>query len=542
MPRARIKNETWYVITLTGLVFLSLFLYSYLPTSSLFIFNSPDETANFFATESFDLYSSLGRPESLNDAAPGLIHPRSIVARGDYLLPVSFWGLPVIYGLISKAIGLGMTPFIIPVFSALTVFLFYFFIKKIFDAETGFWSSVALAFLPPFLYFSNRGFFHNILFFDLLVLALVVLLYRPVEFLGKYAGKKKWLYTFGDDIWSPILLGLAFWVRPVEFIWVLPILVGAAIVFRKQLKRDNLILASCIFAAFVIVFFVANKNLYGAWLGSGYLLARGKNLADGAAAATAARESLLPFGFHPRQILANIWNYFLGLFPALGWSYVLGAGFFAFRIYLRDLTRRENFYFFAWAAASAFLFAYYGSGVFNDSATPGAVTPAISYFRYWLPVFAFGLPMALGWILSALKIFSEKFGKIVMSAVLGIYALISVLIVFMAPGDGLVDVQKEIFSYRDIIAQAEAIIPPGALVLVHKADKVFFPQWPVALFDDSDEFYDSIAKLRAERRVYYFRPGPTPKEQLDIRNKFGERNLNMKRVEIFGKNVLYEIK
>jgi hypothetical protein len=542
MPKARVKNETWYAIVLTGLVFLSLFLYSYLPTSSLFIFNSPDETANFFAAESINLYNSLGRPESLNDITPGLIHPRSIVVRGEYLLPVSFWGLPVIYGLISKIIGLGMTPFIIPVFSALTVLLFYLLVKKIFDAETGFWSAVALAFLPPFLYFSNRGFFHNVLFFDLLVLALVILLFRPVAALGKYAGKKKWLYTFGDDIWSAFLVGLAFWVRPVEFIWALPVLAAAAVVFRKQIKKKNLILASCIFAAFVIIFFIVNRNLYGAWLGSGYLLARGKNLVEGAVASMAARESLLPFGFHPRLILANVWNYFLGLFPALGWSYVIGAGFFAFRIYLRDLTKPQKFYFLAWAAAAAFLFAYYGSGVFNDSAEPGAVTPAISYFRYWLPVFAFGLPVALGWILSALKIFSEKFGKIVMTAVLAVYALISVLIVFMTPGDGLVDVQQEILSYRNIIAQAEAIIPPGALILVHKADKIFFPQWPVALFDPSDEFYDNIVKLTAERKVYYFRPGPTPQQQFDIRNKLGERNLSLKRVEIFGKNVLYEIK
>lgn len=542
MLKTKIKQDRFYLIVLFGVMVVALIFYSYLPTSALFIFNSPDETANFFATESFSLYNSLGRQESLNDTVPGLVHPRSIVVRESYLLPVSFWGLPVIYGLAAKIIGLGFTPFIVPIFSACTILIFYLLLKKIFSSEIAFWSSLGLAWLPPYLYFSNRGFFHNVLFFDLLVLALVVMTWRPVEALGKYVlAKKKWIYAFGDDIWSSVCLGLAFWVRPAELIWVLPVLLAAALVWRKQLKKKNVIVGVVVFLAFLVAFLIVNRNLYGAWLGSGYLLARGKDIVSGGAALLAG-ESLLPFGLHPRLILGNIWHYFFGLWPALAWFYVIGAVFFAFRIYLRDLSRPEKFYFLSWLGTGAVLFTYYGSGVFNDSAEPGAVTPAISYFRYWLPVYAFGLPIALGWLLSALKIFSDLVGKITMTAVLTVYALISVLLVFETPGDGLLAVHREIISYRNIIAKAEALIPPGSLIIVHRADKIFFPQWPVALYDDSDAFFDNIAKLRAVRPVYYFRPGPTPQEQFDIRQKFAERNLSLKRLDIFGKDVLYEIK
>ena len=116
-----VKSENAYLLIILCAAALSIFLYTYLPTSALFIFNSPDETANFFATESFNFYNSFGRPEPLNDIAGGLIHPRSIVARGDYLLPVSFIGLPLIYGALSKVTGLGLVPFFVPFFSSAIV-------------------------------------------------------------------------------------------------------------------------------------------------------------------------------------------------------------------------------------------------------------------------------------------------------------------------------------------------------------------------------------------------------------------------------------
>ncbi|MEK7211854.1 MAG: hypothetical protein AAB731_04430, partial [Patescibacteria group bacterium] len=287
------------------------------------------------------------------------------------------------------------------------------------------------------------------------------------------------------------------------------------------------------------IFFFINKTLYGSWLGSGYLSARG---ADAAAAGAAIQESLLPFGFNLLIILRNIWRYFFGLFPALGIAYVVGAFYFGLKVYLKDATRAEKLYFGGWLWASFALFIYYGSGVFLDTPDREMFSPATSYFRYWLPIYVFGLPLALGWVVSAFKIFSKNFAKVVMPAIFLFYAVNSFVIVFFTPGDGLVDVNREIFSYRDIIAQTEALVPPGSVIIVHKADKIFFPQWPVALYDDTDNFYDTIAKVRKEKQVFYFRPGPTPKEQFHIYYKFAERNLAMKRVVIMGKNVLYEIK
>ena len=129
-----------------------------------------------------------------------------------------------------------------------------------------------------------------------------------------------------------------------------------------------------------------------------------------------------------------------------------------------------------------------------------------------------------------------------MSGLLAAFGITSLVSVYLTPGEGLRAVKKDILAYRNIIASAEALIPPTSVVIVHKADKVFFPQWPVVLFDDSDQFFDTVAKLRSERQVFYFRPGPTPAEKFYLYNKFGERNFFFKRIDIFGKDVLYEVR
>jgi hypothetical protein len=533
-----IKTNNLYFLIICGVAALSALLYAYLPTSSLFIFNSPDETANFFATESFYLYNSFGRPEPLNDIADNLIHPRSIIVSDGFLFPVSFLGLPLIYGFAAKIFGLGIVPFIIPIFSSFFVILFYFILKRIFNAESAFWSALFLAPLPPFLYFSNRGLFHNILFFDLLILFLAVAVFQPIKYLGAQAGKKKWLYEFGDEIWGAVILGFAFLTRPPEFLWLLPILAALGIIFYKNIRRKQFFVGLAILGFFAVIFLVINKTLYGGLVGSGYLVARG---AEGGVI-SAIRSSLLPFGFNLRVVAANIWHYFFGLFPVFGAAYALGAVFFLLKIYLKDFTRPGKIYFLSWVWLSVFLFIYYGSGRFQDTPDPGMITPAVSYYRYWLPIYVFGLPIALNWIIFGVKIFSRVASSIVLSVLFLVYAVVSFMIVFMTPGDGLFDVRREILSYRDIIAQSEALIPQGSLIIVYKADKIFFPQWPVALFDDSDKFYDAIVRVRKERQVFYFRPGPTPKEKFYIYNKLAERNLVLTRVAIMGKNVLYEIR
>src|SRR3972149_1384438 len=65
------------------------------------LFNSPDELANhFFATE----FASTGRLfvfEPLNIDLGDALHPRSMVSASGRIMPISFLGMPVIYGILA---------------------------------------------------------------------------------------------------------------------------------------------------------------------------------------------------------------------------------------------------------------------------------------------------------------------------------------------------------------------------------------------------------------------------------------------------------
>jgi len=92
------KNTPILLLTLVvGIVFLgSLIL---VPKGDIFI--SPDETANAFFSMQLARTGSLFSFDAINVAFDDMIHPRSVVSMDGRLLPGSFIGLPVLYGLVN---------------------------------------------------------------------------------------------------------------------------------------------------------------------------------------------------------------------------------------------------------------------------------------------------------------------------------------------------------------------------------------------------------------------------------------------------------
>ena len=251
------------MIILTALAVVFFFVYSYLnfTTPSLIlplssaqggsawggegeeggggaIFNSPDETSAYFFSKLFAETGKLSQFESFDFAAPGLIHPRSVLVNSaGYLVPGGFLGMPLIYGSLAKIplippllkgetegdFSAMIIPFFTPFFAVLGVLAFYFLIRKIWGENTAFLSAVLAFFLPPFWYYSTRGMFHNVFFAVCLVFSACFFFCLPritqSTANGSTKGREK-IYEYARYCGGGLFLGIALVTRTSEVVWI----------------------------------------------------------------------------------------------------------------------------------------------------------------------------------------------------------------------------------------------------------------------------------------------------------------------------------
>ena len=103
MEQKNLKID-YLLLIVIGLALAFFFFYSFLsykpalgPAGQL-IFNSPDETANYYFSRQFSENSSLSFADPANLVARGLVAPRSMVVKGSKTISATFNGLPLLYG------------------------------------------------------------------------------------------------------------------------------------------------------------------------------------------------------------------------------------------------------------------------------------------------------------------------------------------------------------------------------------------------------------------------------------------------------------
>jgi len=300
------------VLTAIGLVFFML--YSFLAFTTSGPFNSPDETANYFFAGRFASETSLQFYDPANDTADGLVSPRSMRVVLGKTVPAGFIGLPILYGLVAKAFGTGIIPFLTPFLAVVAIIFFYLLVKSVFDRNIAFVSSLLAFIFPGWWYYSAKGLMPNVAFVSFLIISLYF-------FLRSLDSKKLSHYLLFS-----VFLSFSLMVRTSEFIWIAVLLLAIVLLNLKKINWRYLITA---FAVFLIVFspiFFFNQANYGSPFSLGYSLnleLENKNLIG--QSLTLAEKMVLPFGFHPKTALANFYDYTFGLFPV--WSGFLLFGF-----------------------------------------------------------------------------------------------------------------------------------------------------------------------------------------------------------------------
>lgn len=563
------NTKKWLLENLETVVLFVALIVAFFVYSSFYLslppkFNSPDETSNYFFIKNYVENGVIRVFEPLNFAFDDRIHPRSVLVVNGYLVPGGFLGLILIYGWLAKIFSMQIIPFLTPLFASLAVFCFYKIIKKIFDSKIAFWSSFLILIHPAFWYYSARGLFPNVLFLSFLIIGFYFLVCRriilqitvegdvdarPKNFFSEKGREdfkeRRERETYIHFILAGLFFGLAMTVRLSEIIWVGGVLFFLFLIYRKSLSWKQIIL----FLIFAILtfspIFAYNQVFYGNPFLTSYNLSDSRIIDSEQWVLSwllSFSRYVFPFGLHLKNILNNFSNYFVGLFWWLAIPLVVGLLLYVKKIIDNKLNKEQKIYLGVYLFISSFLFVYYGSWLFYDNPAK-EVSIGTSYVRYWLPIYILSAPFIIFVFEKLISLFRGNFKKILVFLLCAVYIFLSVNLTFFDRNDGLVAVKKNVKEYAKIASEVRKIIEPDAVIIVDRADKIFFPEYRVIYSLRDEETYDLIPRIVNLIPLYYY--GITlPQKDIDYlyAKKLDPQKVEIVKIKDFGIETLYRLK
>jgi hypothetical protein len=494
--------------------------------------SSPDETANYIFSKLYAEEHQLYFYEKYNSISKDIIRPRSIRSDDGVMKPMSFLGMPLIYGTIGSVLGYQVIPYLTPVLAALGVIFYYLLMKELFGRKIALISAVLLAFFPVYLYYSARSMFHNVPFCVFVIIGSYLIL-KGSDFSHESTGTEKVPNVFNRNYSLFIIrinltfmlaggfIGLAVATRTSEILWLLPIF-GLILILNLKHYVQAFFFVIGVFIAILPVLYW-NQILFNGPFNSGYaemnqtigtIQASGKALINstfkGQISAMSAsynkiKDIIFYFGYHPNTSLLMFNQYFVKMFYWIFWPGILGLSLFMLRFW--KLNRRKFVYLCSWLAASCILVLYYGSWEFHDNPNAAEQTIGNSYTRYWLPIYLGLLPF-IGHLM--LKLFSFKFisrqikiGLVLLC--LGLSSFYSANFLLFGSSEGLIQTYYKNSAARNEFSKVIQATPASAVLITRYHDKIFFPERKVIVGDCSDDNmlkeYAVLAKLMP---VYYY--------------------------------------
>ncbi|OGL75299.1 hypothetical protein A3H10_03350 [Candidatus Uhrbacteria bacterium RIFCSPLOWO2_12_FULL_46_10] len=509
------KRDKIILGIIAGAAFMA---YSFFPwattTREIIRFNSPDEAANYFFTTRIINAQPIAVPEPLNGLANNLIHPRSTRVVNGAIVPVSFIGLPIIYGIIGLAFGRAILSFLTPLFTVLALLAAYACWRRLFGSATALLATTLLAIHPAVWYYASRGFYHNALFFDFLIFT--------------WWGYWRWRESKWPQGWLVFCLfalAAALFVRTSEALWVLPIVGAAIIIDRRELRPAHLFTALLTGGLLIIFWFWLAISVYGQVWPLGYQVANGQNIIS-SKLPLFIKTSLwvvVPFGFSLFNIASNFLRYVVVLFLPF-WLLVVG-GF----LYNRDQKINRS-YVLAAGWVTLWLAIYYGSWNISDTVGAGGITVGSSYVRYWLPLYAIWLPYAALALLAIQRYLKGLTGRIWLAVVILLLAGASFTQVFFDYPEGLTYVAERLQKYRRAIITTESVVAPSSVIIGDRADKVFSPERRVIISDGRPVFsippvLEAVVRLVEVVPVYFY---TVEQPNLELRQKLQQWRFNLR--------------
>lgn len=470
-------------------------------------FNSPDETGNYFFISQFAQHWSLSVPEPLNSIAP-VVHPRSVNVSGTNLVPGSFTGVALLYGLLAKLTGLYAVLYFTPLFVCLSLAVLYSIIRKYFDSQTALLSVFLIAIFPGLTYNTARGLLPNALFIVGLILFLSAVASLPLA--------RSRFVRVAITLGAGFFLSLSVAVRLNEIIWIVPLVVAIGIYFRRNFSWSDYVFVFISAALFFLPVLYFNKQTFSGYFQTGYGQLVSESVTEAPTIKALATSSttiqitatppspvpaknfiqsyIFPLGLNFSLTAKNFYNYFLRLFWPLTLPATLALLYFFSK--WRDLSRFERFYLAAGLLVSCWLVIYYGSVRIIDSTLPGP-TIGTSYVRYWLPLYL--------WLIVGATIAVRKIQDYRLWIVAALLAIWGTNLTFLATPESLFAVKTNLGIYHRINENVQAVTLPDSVIITYRTDKIFFPQRKVIHAAPGDNFYvPYLPQLLVQTQVYLF--------------------------------------
>lgn len=557
------------VIVVAVLFFLGTSSFNFYTQSDDFVkWASPDENSNYIFTKLYGQTGELTISEKYNLYAGDIIHPRSFRSDFGVLKPVSFLGIILIYGKIVSFTTYKILPFLTPFFASLGIVFFYLLIKQIFGRRNAFICAFLLAIFPPYIYYTARSMFHNILFLVLLIIGLYFLVAINKKEKTKYSNYVNLLRTS----LAGIFFGLSIMVRTSELMWVAPMLAVIWFFYIKRVSITKLILFLSLFFLAATPALYYNKILYGSYFFGGYsemnqsivnIANAGSDIIKSTASGSFAfvgdligniKDNIFYFGFRPYNSAKMFYYYFVKMF---WWIFVAAAlGFFIFLSKWKKQKYRYWAYLVGLALTSFILIIYYGSWEFHDNPDPKSFTIGNSYTRYWLPIYLGAFPFVAMFVirftrflcrpLVFLKIINKKTERFISpimrkrfflmasrAIILIFISFVSIQFVLFGSEEGLIYLTGRQKAAEYELNKIVELTESDSVIITRYHDKLLFPERKVivGLFDDSG-MIEKYAKLANLLPLYYYN-FTFPQKDLDYLNnkRLKEFDLNIEEVQ-----------
>ncbi len=496
-----LKNKPIVILAILAVIFF--FIYSFLIFgNSGHHYTWPDETANYFFINNYIEHTSLSVAEPLNKIAANLVKPRSFNVYQGNIVPGSFLGLLLIYGLIGKIVGIGLVQFLTPLLAVLAGLYFYKILLRLFEPNIAFISTILFYLNPAWWYYANFSMLPNIAFLSFLMIGLYYLLK-----IDKAVKQNNTLYI----ILGSFLVSLALTIRTNEFLWILGLVGFLLLIYKQKIKWQYVLIGLTVLVTVFMPILYYNQITYGSFLSFGYLrLENGSSLTSqlpaefktaGADIVNFVKFLIIPFGVHPKTALVSIYTYFISLFWWLFIAATLGLLFF-----IKKYNNKEHaVYFLISISVSLYLIIYYGSWVFVDLMTLQLNRIGISYVRYFLPVYILALPLAAIFYRQIINLVGSKKKRIILSLGLGLSVLFfSLEALFFLGNDNLLSIKKNIRDYNEINKKIVSLTEPNAVIVSQRSDKIFFPERKVIGRMTVDDFIYVTDLVFSGIPIYYY--------------------------------------
>ncbi len=569
--------KNWRLLVVIFLSILFFFIassFNYISQSPDYVkWGSPDENANYIFSKVYAEQDKLSIEEKYNPQVAGLIAPRSFKSDANYLKPISFLGLTLIYGNLAKIFSVEALPYFTPFFAGLGIIFFFLLIKRIFNEKIAFLSSLLLFSFPVYIYYSMRSLFHNVLFIVFVIITLFFLTYirqkNPVKLTWKYFKNNFFNFKLKNDRYisliasflSGLFLGLALITRTSEALWFIPVIFLAWIFYFRSISLSKILLFISGLGLGLLPMLYYNQLLYGALWQGGYSQMNESLSQIGQASSqvfkssiysksgyfaqawNVLKENIFYFGFKPWQSVMVFYLYFIKMF----W-WIFAPAFLGFLLLIGKIhkwPKKYWYYILSWIFLSLVLIFYYGSWKFTDNPDITSHTIGNSYTRYWLPIYLGALPLAAifldkfsSYFFKKIKIVNFLFRQAILYSLFIFIFLISFWFLIFGSEEGIyytyLKFNKEKINIEEVWQNTEY----NSVIITQYHDKLLFPERKVVnglLSDNNMNYY--YAKIAQYLPLYYFN-FTFPDKDFNYLNdrKLAEVGLGIIKVDDIGEN------